>query len=163
MPRTFRTRVRLGIRRWRLRRRGVVIHNNAVVLPSVEFRGRAIIEPYSRMSGDPRIVVGDDFYLNVFCVLLGDIEFGDHVQIGPHTVMWGRDHGMELGTPMRQQPHRKAPIRVGEDVWIGASCVILKGVTIGSGAVVGAGSVVTQDVPERAIVAGNPARVIKSR
>ena len=162
MPKTWQNRVHQLLLRRRLRRQGVVVHNGAV-LSSVEFLGTAKIEPYCRLTGDPKIVCGDDFYLNTFCTLLGEITFGEHVQIGPHTVMWGRDHGMAEGAPMRAQPHAKAPIRVGDDVWIGASCVILKGVTVGSGAVVGAGSVVTRDVPERAVVAGNPAQVIKQR
>ena len=145
-------------KRFALRRRGVSIHNNTVVA-RVEFRGRAVIEPYCRLCGDPKIVCGDDFYLNAGCHLLGDIEFGKHVMIGPKTVIWGRDHGMALGQPMKQQAHEKMPIRIGSDVWIGANATILKGVTIGDGAVVGAGAVVTRDVPAGAVVVGNPARV----
>lgn len=57
----------------------------------------------------------------------------------------------------------KGPISVGDDVWIGSHAIILSGITIGNGAVVGAGSVVTKDVPPYAIVAGNPARIIKYR
>lgn len=149
-------------RRIALRRRGVYVHNNTVV-SCTEFRGRAVIEPYCRLVGDPKIVCGDDFYLNAGCHLLGDIEFGQHVMIGPKTVIWGRDHGMAAGLPMKHQSHKNAPIRVGDDVWIGANVTILKGVSIGSGAVVGAGSVVSRDIPECAIVVGNPARVIKYR
>jgi acetyltransferase-like isoleucine patch superfamily enzyme len=58
---------------------------------------------------------------------------------------------------------RFAEVIIGNDVWIGANAVILKGVTIGDGAVVGAGAVVTSDVPPGAVVAGNPAKVIKMR
>lgn len=145
-----------------LRRRGVRVYNNTIV-SRVEFKGRAVIEPYCRLSGDPGIVCGDDFYLNAGCHLLGDIEFGEHVMIGPKTIIWGRDHGMARDVPMKKQPHVKAPIRIGDDVWIGAGVIILKGVTIGRGAVVGAGAVVTRDVPEYAIVVGNPAKIVKYR
>lgn len=162
MPKTLRNRLRLHLEKRALRRRGVVIHNGAV-FSNVEFLGPATIEPYSRLSGDPRIVAGRNFYLNAFCHVLGDIRFGDDVLIGPHAVLWGRDHGFEPGTRIREQPRRKEPIRIGDDVWIGASCVVLKGVTIGSGAVIGAGSVVTRDVPEAAVAVGNPAVVIRYR
>ncbi|WP_433956069.1 acyltransferase [Janibacter indicus] len=64
---------------------------------------------------------------------------------------------------MRRQPHVTAPIHVEDDVWVGAGAIVLKGVTIGTGAVVAAGSVVTKSVDEYAIVAGVPARVIGSR
>lgn len=162
MAKTLAGALKQYAKRWLLRWRGVVVHNNSV-LSGVQFKGKALIEPYCRLSGDPVITCGDDFYLNAGCHLLGEIEFGDHVMIGPKTVMWGRDHGMELGRPMKAQPHSKAPIRVGNDVWIGAGAIILKGVTIGDGAVVAAGAVVSRDVPAYSIVAGNPARVVKSR
>jgi len=162
MAKTIRNALIQFARRIVLRRRGVCVHNNTVV-SHVEFRGRAVIEPYCRLSGTPKIVCGDDFYLNAGCHLLGDIEFGQHVMIGPKTVIWGRDHGMAVGLPMKHQPHENAPIRVGDDVWIGANVTILKGVSIGSGAVIGAGSVVSRDVPRYAIAVGNPAKVIKYR
>lgn len=135
----------------------------SVVLRRVEFSGKAEISDYSRLIGAPRIVIGDNFYCNVGCHFLGDIAFGRDVQIGPKAVIWGRDHGMELGSPMRAQPHLSKPIRIGDDVWIGAGVIILKGVSIGDGAVVAAGAVVTRDVEAYAVVAGNPARKIKSR
>ena len=56
---------------------------------------------------------------------------------------------------------KSLPIVIGDDVFIGARCIITKGVTIGNGAVIGAGSVVTRDVPPNTIVAGNPARIVK--
>ena len=152
----------MAVKRLMLRRHGVRVYNNSV-LSGVTFRGTAIIEPYCRLSGDPKITVGTDFYLNSGCHLLGDIEIGDRVMIGPKTVIWGRDHGMALGTPMKHQAHIKAPIRIGNDVWIGANVTILKGVTITDGAVVGAASVVTKDVPSNAIVVGNPAKVVGYR
>jgi acetyltransferase-like isoleucine patch superfamily enzyme len=70
---------------------------------------------------------------------------------------------MELNSPMCEQPHTYKKITIEDDVWIGANVTVLKGINIGTGAVVAAGSVVTKDVPNFAIVAGNPAKVIKIR
>lgn len=162
MSKTFKTAIKLWLKKRKLKKRGVVIHNNTV-FGNVNFLGKAVIEPYCRLSGDAEIIVGDNFYLNSGCHLLGNITFGRDVMIGPKTVIWGRDHGMEMGMPMKQQPHIKQDIIIGDDVWIAASVTILKGVTIGKGAVIGAGAVVTKDVPEYAIAVGNPAKVVKYR
>ena len=162
MPKTFAGAFCQKIKRIVLKYRGVTIYNNTV-FSNVQFKGKAVIEPYCRISGDPLVVFGDDFYLNAGCHLLGEIYFGDHVMIGPKTVIWGRDHGMDTGTPMKHQSHSKAPIKIGNDVWIAANVTILKGVNIGDGAVIGAGAVVIKDVPDYAIVVGNPARIVKYR
>lgn len=154
--------LRFWVKRIHLRSKGVVIYHGTV-FNGVEFRGSAIIEPYCRLSGDPLITVGNNFYLNSGCHLLGEITIGDDVMIGPKTVIWGRDHGTSLGTPMRKQAHNRQPIIIGNDVWIAANVTILKGVKIGSGAVIGAGAVVIRDIPELAIAVGNPARVIRRR
>ena len=64
---------------------------------------------------------------------------------------------------MKHQPERSAEILVGSDVWFGVNCTILKGVAIGDGAIIAAGSVVTKNVPPLAIVAGVPARILRFR
>nr|WP_010383587.1 DapH/DapD/GlmU-related protein [Pseudoalteromonas rubra] len=162
MPKTFKSSIIQIVKRYSLRLKGVFLYNNTVC-SNVEFRGTAKIEPYCRLVGAPKISFGNNFYANAHCHFLGEITFGDDVMIGPKTVIWGRDHGIELGKPMKSQPHINAPINIGNDVWIAANVTILKGVTIGNGAVIGAGSVVTKDVPENAIAVGNPAKVIKYR
>jgi maltose O-acetyltransferase len=162
MPKNPLNNMNLFIKRLLLRRKGVVINNNCM-FSGVNFTGRAQIEPYCRLTGDPEITIGNNFYMNAGCHVLGEIIIGNDVQIGPKTVIWGRDHGINEGELIRKQPHNKSPIKVGNDVWIGANATILKGVSIGDGAVIGAGSVVTIDVPKCAIVAGNPAKVIKYR
>lgn len=146
----------------RLRARGVRIGKHCV-FSNVEFLGPATLEPFCRLLGDPRIRIGRHFYANVACHFLGEIEIGNDVHIGPKTVIWGRDHGMAKNRLIREQGHIKAPIVIGDDVWIGANCTILKGVIVSRGAVIGAGSVVTKSIPEYAIAAGNPARVIRYR
>lgn len=162
MPKTLAGRVINTITRLKLRRSGVIVRNNSVVC-GVEFMGPAVIEPYCRLSGDPTITIGSNFYMNAGCHVVGDVQIGDDVLLGPKVVLWSRDHGTSVGTLIRLQPRENAPITVGDDVWIAAGAIVLKGVTIGPGAVIGAGSVVTRDVPANAIAVGNPARVIGHR
>ena len=90
---------------------------------------------------------------------------GNYIMSGAGVVIASGCHGMKkIDQPMLfQECSNKGGVIIGSDVWIGANSVILDGVTICDGAVIGAGSVVTKDVPERAIVAGNPARIIKYR
>lgn len=145
-----------------LRRQGVKIGRNTT-LWNVVFKGRAVIEPYTRIIGDPRVELGDEVYINVGTHILGEVFIGNCTLIGPKVVIWGRDHGTQANTFIKDQQHIKQRILIGKDVWIGASAVVLKGVTIADGAVIGAGSVVTKNVPENAVVAGNPAKLIRFR
>lgn len=162
MSKNIKTAIYLKIKKLLLKRKGVIIHNNTR-FSRIGFKGTALIEPYCRLSGEPRIEIGDNFYMNAGCHILGEITFGRDVMIGPKTVIWGRDHGSKLGTPMRDQPHINAPIKIGDDVWIGANVTILKGVEIGNGAIIAAGALVNKNVPPLAIVGGNPAKIIKYR
>ncbi len=162
MPKSLQKKVRLFIKKLLLRRKGVVIENNCI-FSGVNFIGRARIEPYCRIIGYPEIIIGNNFYMNAGCHILGEITIGNDVLIGPKTVIWGKDKEIRRGELIRKQPDIRMPITIGNDVWIGASSTVLKGVCIGNGAVVGAGSVVTKDIPENAIVVGTPAKIIKFR
>lgn len=106
MPKTYKNRFTLEIRKILLRRKGVLIHHSSV-FAGVEFRGKAVIEPYCRMFGDPKITIGDNFYMNANCHLLGEITIGDDVIVGPKTIMWGRDHKKARNELIRKQPHTK--------------------------------------------------------
>ena len=95
--------------------------------------------------------------------MLGDIIIGDNVQLGPQVIFWGRDHGIKKNMLINKQPYNSKPIIIGNDVWIGANAIVLKGVTISDGAVVAAGAVITKDVSPYMIVGGVPAKIIKYR
>lgn len=104
-------------------------------------------------------------FIGPWCRITTQVSFGNYVMVAAGVIFTGSDHKMDLqGVPMifAGRPIMKATL-VGDDVWIGTRSVILAGVSIGSGAVIAAGAVVTKDVPEFAIVAGVPARQIGSR
>jgi acetyltransferase-like isoleucine patch superfamily enzyme len=130
---------------------------------AVHFLGNARIGTYTRILGNPKVQIGHNVYINCFCHILGDVTIGDNVLIGPQTIVWSRDHGIQKKTLVSKQTHINIPIVIEDDVWIGAHVTILKGVTIHKGAVIGAGSVVTKDIPAYSVAVGNPARVIKER
>ncbi|WP_326627861.1 acyltransferase [Nonomuraea fuscirosea] len=109
------------------------------------------------------ISMGSDCTVNPYAVVRGKVSLGDAVRIGAHTSLLGFNHSTEPDRPVFRQPVTSRGIRVGDDVWIGSNVVVLDGVTIGDHAVIGAGSVVTKDVPAWAMMAGNPARPIRDR
>ncbi|MBO6577025.1 MAG: acyltransferase [Rhodothermales bacterium] len=91
------------------------------------------------------------------------IEIGADCLIAPFVYLVDSNHGTAPGINMNRQPNTTAPIKIKNDVWVGAHAIILAGVTVGEGAVVAGGSVVKSDVPSNAIVGGVPARVIGER
>ena len=111
------------------------------------------------------IEIGDNSSLGINCMIPYNLKVGKDVMMGPYVIIIGENHEYSrLDMPMRLQGYRfKKPVQIGDDVWIGARAIILPGITIGQGAIVGAGSVVTKDVPPYSICAGNPAKVIKYR
>ena len=104
--------------------------------------------------------INEDIVINGF----GGVTIGDHVLVAHRCTFFSDDHQFE--DPERlilDQGRRPAPIRVEDDVYFGANVVVLAGVTIGRGAVIGAGSVVTHDIPPLAVAVGSPARVVRQR
>lgn len=99
------------------------------------------------------------------CQLANDVTIGEDVMMAPEVIIFSVGHETsDIELPMRLQGNSLAkPVTVGNDVWIGQRAIILPGIKIGNGAIIAAGSVVTKDVPDYAVVGGNPARVIKSR
>jgi acetyltransferase-like isoleucine patch superfamily enzyme len=110
------------------------------------------------------VQLGDHCTLNPFATLRGKITGGDGIRIGAYACLMGFNHGYADTTkPIWQQPHTSKGIVLGDDIWIGANVSILDGVKVGSHSILAAGAVVTKDVPDYAIVGGNPARVIRMR
>ena len=118
-----------------------------------------------RTNFSSRCVIGDNSGIGKDSTLYGPVFIGDDVMMGPHCTIYTQNHSFnELDKPMNQQGFSsERPVVIGNDVWIGGHVIILPGVKVGSGSIVGAGSVVTKDVPNYAIVAGNPARIIRFR
>lgn len=99
-----------------------------------------------------------------FSAYKGSIRIGRNVQIAPYCSFYPYNHGVAPDHPISDQPIRSSgDIVIGEDAWLGVGVSLLDGARIGKGAVIGAGSVVTSDIPDYAIAVGVPARVVKSR
>jgi acetyltransferase-like isoleucine patch superfamily enzyme len=94
----------------------------------------------------------------------GGVEVGANTLIAMHTCIVSSNHDIPKQNELiRSKQDILLPVKIGDDVWIGAGCKILGGVSIGNGCVIGAGSVVTKNIPDHAIAVGNPARVIRYR
>jgi maltose O-acetyltransferase len=107
------------------------------------------------------ILLGRKCFFNFNCVVLDvcTVRVGDYTLFGPAVQLYTATHPMEA--ELRRTQEFAKPIEIGSDVWVGGAAVILPGVTIGSRTIIGAGSVVSRDVPEGVFAAGNPCRVIR--
>ncbi len=107
------------------------------------------------------IRLGDGVFLNYNCILLDvlPITIGDRTQIGPAVQIYTADHPRDVAQRAAGLEGGK-PVTIGADVWIGGGAILLPGVRVGDGAIVGAGSIVTRNIPAGATVAGNPARLL---
>jgi acetyltransferase-like isoleucine patch superfamily enzyme len=113
-----------------------------------------------------KIMIGDRVHIGEGTIIFShlSITIGNDVIIGPQNVIVDSDHHYhDLSIPMNQQGLSLKEVSIEDDVWIPSNCVITKGVTIQKGAIIGAGSVVTRDIPSYTIAVGVPARVIKKR
>jgi maltose O-acetyltransferase len=112
-----------------------------------------------------KVALGDNSNIGQNAQLLGPVSIGANVMMGPEVLIFTNNHCFErTDVPMIDQGLSEVlPVKIEDDVWIGARVIILPGVTIGSGSIIGAGSIVTKSVPPFSIAAGNPAKVIKIR
>jgi len=119
------------------------------------------IEPPFYCDYGTNIELGERVYFNFNCVVLDvcQVKIGDHTLIGPAVQIYTPLH--PFNAELRRTQEYGKPVEIGSDVWIGGGALILPGVRIGSRAVIGAGSVVTRDIPEGVFAAGNPCRIIR--
>jgi maltose O-acetyltransferase len=120
------------------------------------------VEPPFRCDYGYNVHVGDGFYANFDCVILDvrRVEMGRNCWLGPGVHVYTATHPLDAETRV-EGPEYGKPVTMGDDVWVGGRAVIDPGVEIGDSAVVAAGAVVTDDVPENTVVGGNPATVVK--
>lgn len=163
-PRWF---VRLVAPLYQERARGSVVHGS-VRMDTPPYRrfalGRnSVVESFACINnavGD--IVIGDRSRVGIHNTIIGPVTIGNDVILAQGVVVTALNHQYaDLSRPISQQPVETRPVVIGDEVWIGANAVVLPGVTIGRHAVVAAGAVVTRDVPEKCVVGGVPARIIK--
>ena len=112
-----------------------------------------------------KLEIGDNSSIGIDCIVQGKVKIGTNVMMGPQVLIYTQNHSHErTDIPMIQQGYEEEKmVCIEDDVWIGSRVTILPGVTIGKGSIIGTSAVVTKDVPEYSIVAGNPAKVVKSR
>jgi maltose O-acetyltransferase len=121
----------------------------------------ASVEPPFYCDYGSNLHLGAKVYFNFNCVVLDvcEVKIGDFTLFGPAVQIYTATH--PLNAAERRTREFAKPIEIGSDVWVGGAAIICPGVTIGSRSVIGAGSVVTRDVPEGVFAAGNPCRVIR--
>lgn len=147
---------------WTLGERCFVSELASVDSDTLLLGDRTYIAAGAYLTGSLR--AGRDCSVNAYTVIRGDVRLGNAVRIGAHTSIIGFNHTMtDTETEMFRQPLTSRGIRIGNDVWIGSHVVILDGVTVGDKTVIAAGAIVTRDVPEGAIVGGNPAKLLRWR
>ncbi len=125
---------------------------------------KSTIEDFSTVNnGVGDVVIGERTRIGLGCTLIGPVKIGNDIMLAQNIVISGLNHGYEdINIPPSLQAVETKQITIEDNVWIGANSVITAGVTVGKQSIVAAGSVVTKDVPPYSIVAGNPAKILKS-
>ncbi len=121
------------------------------------------MEPVINFDYGYNIFVGENFYANFNCTFLdvSTIEIGDNCMFAPNVQLYTATHPLH---PVKRNSGLEyaKPIKIGDNVWLGGGVIVTPGVTLGNNVVVGAGSVVTKSFPDNVVIAGNPARIIKT-
>ncbi|TDQ12013.1 acyltransferase [Pedobacter metabolipauper] len=129
-----------------------------------EIGKKAVIEDFSVVNnGVGAVIIGDETLVGMSNVIIGPVTIGNHVITAQNVVMSGLNHEyQDISIPISQQKVTTKPIKIDDECWIGANVVITAGVNIGKHSVIGAGSVVTKDIPPYSVALGNPAKIIKT-
>jgi acetyltransferase-like isoleucine patch superfamily enzyme len=110
------------------------------------------------------VALGDHCTVNPYATIRGKVRGGHGVRIGSYACIVGFNHGFDrIDIPIHKQPHTCKGIVLGDDIWVGAHVTIVDGTRIGSHSILAGGAVVTRDVPDYAVVGGNPSRIIRMR
>lgn len=125
--------------------------------------GELTIEPPFYCDYGYNIELGKNFYANFSCTILdvNKVKIGDNVMFGPNVQIYTALHPLDAEERIKGLEASK-PIVIGDNVWIGGGAIVCPGVKIGKNTTIGAGSVVTRDIPDNVFAAGNPCRVIKN-
>ena len=128
-----------------------------------KFGANVWIEPPFYCDYGEQIELEDGVYINMNCVFLDPtfIRIGSQTLIGPNVQLYTAFHPIDAETRV-SGPELASPISIGKRVWIGGGVIVLPGINIGDNSTIGAGSVVTHDIPAGVVAAGNPCRVIRS-
>ncbi|HHC7309254.1 TPA: sugar O-acetyltransferase [Vibrio campbellii] len=123
----------------------------------------AYLEPPFRCDYGSNIKVGKNFYANFNCVVLdvAEVHIGDNVLFAPNVQIYTAGHPLDVKGRVEEGVEFGTPITIGDNVWLGGCVIVCPGVTIGENSVIGAGSVVTKDIPPNVVAAGNPCKVIR--
>ena len=106
--------------------------------------------------------IGNNSLIGIRNTLIGPLEIGDNVILGQNIVISGLNHNYEdISLPIRKQGVNTSKIQIGDNSWIGSNSTIIAGVNIGKHVIIGAGSVVTKNIPDHSVAVGNPAKIIK--
>lgn len=118
--------------------------------------------PFHANWGGKHVHLGSHVYVNYNLTLVDDthIYIGDHVMIAPNVVIATGTHPIHPEL-RRKEAQFNLPVHIQDNVWLGAGCLVMPGVTIGENSVIGAGSVVTKDIPANVVAVGNPCRVLR--
>ncbi len=145
----------------------VTLRANTAANPGIAIgNGCSFQEACILSANQGRISVGHNCWLGPFCLVYGngDVTIGNNVMIAARSsINTVSHHAGRCDMPMSEQGIYCAPVTIEDDVWIGMHAVVLQGVVIGRGSIIGAGAVVTSDIPPWSIAVGTPARVIKRR
>ena len=127
------------------------------------FATGAVLRPSFRCDYGSNISIGEDTFINYDCVFLdcNRITIGREVQIAPRVQIYTATHPLDAAT-RRSRLEFALPVAIGDGVWLGGGAIVCPGVTIGQNTVVGAGSVVTRDLPAGVLAVGNPCRVLRT-
>lgn len=130
-----------------------------------EFCGKNVnIERCAYFGDGKGIFIGNNSGIGVNCKIQRNVKIGNYVMMGEDVIIITNTHKFDdCNIPMAMQGFENLPVTIGDDVWIGSRVMILPGVKIGKGSIIGAGAVVSKDVPEYSIVGGVPAKLIRSR